>query len=124
VRSSNLDDDDAILSREVTEALNASMPAVVASAARAQLASTMLLTGSTCGVVLGLLAAIFGSTVSSGLAVLAGILVAFALLIATMLVALVIGLRAKRARAQIAAVVERDHHGRLVRVQGRQVYVR
>lgn len=115
---------DVVRSRQVTETLNATMPRVVAAAGGAQVASRMLLTAAACAVVLGLLAPIFGSTLSRQPAALAVVLVAFGLLVTTMLVALVIGLRARRATAQIAQAVREQGHGALVRVANRQVQVR
>lgn len=115
---------DVARSRQVTEALNATIPRVVAAAGGAQVASRMLLTAASCAVVLGLLAAIFGSTLSRQPAALAAVLVAFSLLVGTMLVALVIGLRAKRATAQVAQAVRERGDGALVRVVNRQVHVR
>lgn len=115
---------DVVRSRQMTETLNATVPRVVAAAGGAQVASRMLLTAASCAVVLGLLSAIFGSTLARQPAALAVVLVAFAVLIATMLVALAVGLRAKRATAQIAQVVRVQGYGTLVGVENRQVYVR
>jgi uncharacterized Tic20 family protein len=124
VHSGQVNEIHAQLSREATEALNASMPDVVTRASHARIASTMILTASFLAPAVGSLAAIFGSALATVPGIFLAIMVAFALLIAVLVTALVIGLRAKRAFNQIAQIIHRERHATLVRVVNRQVYVR
>jgi hypothetical protein len=117
-------DVDEIVSRNVTEALNESMPDVVRAAGRGHIASAMLLGASFGAAAVGLGAAIFSSALASTFALFVAIIVLFAALIGTQIAALVIGVRAKRAFTRLAATVSAEHHATLLRVAGRQLHVR
>jgi CBS domain containing-hemolysin-like protein len=119
-----MDEDDARLSREITEALNSSMPDVVQAAGRGRTASTMLTGGAVVAAAVGIGAAIFGSALATTPALFAVILVVFAVIIVVEIVAFVVGLRAKRAFTRIAETVASRHRATLVRVVGREVHVR
>jgi lipopolysaccharide export LptBFGC system permease protein LptF len=115
----------AELSREATEALNASMPDAVITASRARIAMYMLFTAWLLLPTLGLLVAIFGPALVNsfpGFVTVVGLIVL--VLIAVMVTALVIALRAKRAFNQIAQIIQRERHATLVRVVNRQIFVR
>ena len=119
-----MNDVDAALSREATEALNASMPEVVKAAGRARLASNMILV-PVCGAFgLGLLSAIFGSVLASTPGLFVAIMAAFVILIGVMIAGFVVGLRAKRAFKLIAGTVSRERQATVVSVANREVHVR
>lgn len=123
LQTGQVKDVDARFSREATEDLNASMPAAVVAAGHGRRATTTLLTASFLAPALGFLAAIFGPSLVTVPGFMTAIVVIVLLLIAVMVTALVIGLRAKRAFDRIAQVVRRDHHATLVRVANRRLYV-
>ncbi|KQQ50558.1 hypothetical protein [Plantibacter sp. Leaf314] len=115
----------AELSREATEALNASMPDAVITASRARIAMYMLFPAWLLVPALGFLVAIFGPALVNGFpgfVTVVGLIVL--VLIAVMVTALVIALRAKRAFNQIAQIIQRERHATLVRVVNRQIFVR
>jgi lipopolysaccharide export LptBFGC system permease protein LptF len=115
----------AELSREATKALNASMPDAVITAGRARIAMYMLFTAWLVVLTLGFLVAIFGPALVNsfpGFVTVVGLIVL--VLIAVMVTALVIALRAKRAFNQIAQIIQRERHATLVRVVNRQIFVR
>lgn len=119
-----MDEADVRLSREVTAALDTSMPDVVQAAGRGRTASTMLTGGAVVAAAVGIGAAIFGSALATTPALLAVILTVFAVIIVVEIVAFVVGLRAKRAFTRIAETVAPQHGATLVRVVGREVHVR
>ena len=124
MHSGYVNDVDAVLSREATEALNVSMPEVVKAAGRARLASNMILV-PVCGAFgLCLLSAIFGSVLASTPGLFVAIMAAFVILIGVMIAGFVVGLRAKRAFKLIAEAVGRERQATVVRVVNREVRVR
>lgn len=124
VHSGRVNEINAELSREATEALNASMPDVVIAAGYARIAMIMLLTAAFLAPVAGFLTAIFGPALVTVPGFVTVIVVIVLILIAVMLTALVIALRAKRAFNQLAQAIHHERHATLVRVVNRQIYVR
>jgi uncharacterized membrane protein YbhN (UPF0104 family) len=125
VHSRHVNEIHAELSREATEALNASMPDAVITASRARIAMYMLFTAWLLLPALGFLVAIFGPALVNsfpGFVTVVGLIVL--VLVAVMVTALVIALRAKRAFNQIAQIIQRERHATLVRVVNRQIFVR
>ncbi|MFB2586173.1 hypothetical protein [Herbiconiux liukaitaii] len=114
----------AELSREATEALNASMPDVVSAASHARTALTVLFTAALLTPALGFLTAIFGPALVTAPGYGTVVIVIVLVLIAVMVMAMVVAIRAKRAFNRIAEVIHRERHATLVRVVNRQVYVR
>ncbi|RWZ52697.1 hypothetical protein ELQ90_01745 [Labedella phragmitis] len=119
-----MDDIDAQLSRETTEALNASIPEVVTAAGHGRRAMNLLLGATFSAVAVGFLAAIFASALADVPAIPVVALVILVLCIAVLVMAFVVGRRAKRAFAQVAEIVRRERGATVVRVVDRQVFVR
>jgi len=119
-----MNDSDAHLSREVTAALNVSMPRTVSVAGQARLGSTMILVGAFGVVPLGLLSVIFAAAIAQSPALVVVTVAAYAVLIAVEVTGGVIGLRAKGAVKQIRETVEQQYRATLVRVVNGEVQVR
>jgi hypothetical protein len=119
-----MDEVDAILSHDVTEALNVSMPDVVRAAGRGRIASTMILGAAFTAAALGLLAAIISSAFAATFAMFVLIMAVFAIVIGVEVAALIVGVRAKRAFKRIAETVWEERRATVVRVDGRRVHVR